>query len=258
VWSLKEHNCIAKLAGHSSAVTNIVHLKDLNANYLASCSQDTSVRIWDISTKQEKTLLKSHTDIVFGLIYPGTFNPKYLVSSGNDMKIKLWEISLGHLVKDFTEHSDAVLKLLYLKGLSINEFFLSAGNDKKIKLWDLQKLGCAATFATKEPVVVMKHLKKLNPALFASGGLDKVVNVWNALTGECIKTLTGFSSAITNIVYPKQIDEEIIVVSDLKNIKVYNFHKGTLLKSIDNAHEEMITCMMYTKDKEIYVNGFAG
>ena len=264
IWSLKEARTVKKLIGHTNFVKGMIHIKEFSKELVLSYSADTTIRLWNISSTieevKEEFCFKGHKDIISQLIYPKLFNVNYFISAGQDLKIYLWEITFqknkysGKIINEFAEHDDTLTCLLYLKGFGNNDYFLSSSRDKRIKLWNLNRNKSHRTFSSMGEVILMKHLKKFGVDYFASSGTDKSVNIWNALSGECIRNLKGFSR-ITNMVYPKEVDEEVIVISDDKHLKIFNFINGTLIKSIFNAHEDTISALMYSKTKEIIVSG---
>ena len=264
IWNLINGNSVNKLSGHTNSVNMILHLDKLNINLLLSCSIDCTVRLWNINTGKEELCFKGHTDSVSKIIHPFEYHKNMFISASLDMKIKLWEIQSikldnkliyrGALLREFVGHYEGINDLLYLKGYSNKEMFLSAGQDKHIRLWSLVSNSSIKKFTTKGNVVTLKHLKRYNTNFFASGGIDNFVYIWNISSGEKIQILQGVINPI-NIVYPKEIDDETIIVSDNKDLKVFNFVKGNLLKTIKNAHEEGILYLMYSSCKEILVSG---
>jgi platelet-activating factor acetylhydrolase IB subunit alpha len=61
-----------------------------SGKYLYSCSDDKSIRIWDLNFGKEKKKIEAHDHFVSTV----KFNGKYGVigSAGNDMIIKIWHL----------------------------------------------------------------------------------------------------------------------------------------------------------------------
>jgi len=264
IWSLKETNSIMKLSGHTNCVTMILHLDKLDKELLLSCSMDCTIRLWNISSGKEEICIKGHTSSVTKIIHPYHFQRSMIISSSLDMKIKLWEIQKiesdnkitykGIYLRELIGHFDGIYDMLYLKRFSKNEILITASQDKSIRIWSLETNTGLKKLSTKGNVSILKHLKKYNPNYIASGGPDNYLYIWNALTGEKVHVFLGLKNPI-KIVYPKEIDDEIIIVSDDKDLKVFNFVKGTLLASLKDAHDDVILYLMYSASKEILVSG---
>ena len=67
---------VAELKGHRNYVTSVAF--DSSGKYLASGSDDKTVRIWDVATKQQVAELKGHTSRVFSVAFD--LSGKYLAS----------------------------------------------------------------------------------------------------------------------------------------------------------------------------------
>jgi WD40 repeat protein len=78
----------ATLRGHKDEVISLTFSK--NSKYLASGSgnADNILRIWDVSTKQEVTILTCHTAGIWGLTFSS--NGQMLASGNRAKTIKLW------------------------------------------------------------------------------------------------------------------------------------------------------------------------
>jgi WD40 repeat protein len=61
-----------------------------SGKYLYSCSDDKSIRIWDLQSGKEKKKIDAHEHFISAV----RFNPKYgvVASGGNDMIVKLWHL----------------------------------------------------------------------------------------------------------------------------------------------------------------------
>ena len=60
---------------------------------IASCSADSSVRIWDFDSGNCLHVLKKHSDWVSGLCFNG--DGKQLISCSEDKTIKIWSTETG-------------------------------------------------------------------------------------------------------------------------------------------------------------------
>jgi len=74
-------------SGHSSGIRNIDFSRD--QQYLITCCEDHSLRIWDYETGKAKHILSGHHDVVSG----GCFlNEDTIASSSWDMTVKIWKL----------------------------------------------------------------------------------------------------------------------------------------------------------------------
>uniref|UniRef100_A0A672K7B1 TATA-box binding protein associated factor 5 like n=1 Tax=Sinocyclocheilus grahami TaxID=75366 RepID=A0A672K7B1_SINGR len=94
---------IKTLRAHSGPVYCTAFLTD--GSGLLSCSEDSTVRLWDLSSFTNTVLLfTGHRGPVLSLAFSP--NGKYLASAGEDQRLKLWDLASGSLFKDLRGHSD--------------------------------------------------------------------------------------------------------------------------------------------------------
>jgi WD40 repeat protein len=79
---------VTTLKGHSSWVYYVAFSPE--GKYLASSSNDKTVKLWSVESKKEVTTLQCHRDSVHSI----AFSPdsKYLASGSDDKTVKLWSM----------------------------------------------------------------------------------------------------------------------------------------------------------------------
>ena len=133
--------------------TNDVYsLIELPNNTMASCSKDRLIIIWNV-TNNFSIITK-----LFGhkraVISLTLINNQYLASGSCDRTIIIWDLSLKYQIKTIlTGHLACVNVLHYVKNDYINYLLSSSLNETEIKIWDAQ------TF---------KYLKSINNNLTSS------------------------------------------------------------------------------------------
>lgn len=74
--------------------------------------------------------------------------------------------------------------------------------------------------------------------MIASGGSDKMVRVWNVLSGECLFVLAGHSETIWSLC--ESAKGFRLSSGDNSKIKVWDFINGKSMKTIEQAHHDRI------------------
>ena len=183
------HGISVVLNGHSGAVNHVVFSRD--GATLATCSDDHTVRLWDVSAGQAR-VLEGHTDEVYLI----AFSPDgtRLASAGKDETIRLWD----------TRTATARV----LRGLGGRAFglafspdgrrLLSASFDGVVRLWDAQSGEATVLSSMQEPVRAMAFSP--DGAMVAHGGFDRRLHLHDIATGQ-ERVLAGHDGAIIALAF---------------------------------------------------------
>ena len=90
-----------RFEGHSKPVTGLFWL---DAKSIVSCSEDTSLRVWETATSSLKRTLNQHLDSVSGVVgLTGAYEPNPVVASfGRDRTVRFWQPATGRMIR-FTQ-----------------------------------------------------------------------------------------------------------------------------------------------------------
>jgi len=97
------------LRGHKGNVTGLSFSAD--GRWLASCSGDATVRVWDVATGAERHLLQGHT----GVVEEVKFHPRddRLASASSDKTLRIWSASDGAELRTIATDDDPLMSLAW-------------------------------------------------------------------------------------------------------------------------------------------------
>uniref|UniRef100_A0A3B4B9T9 Coronin n=1 Tax=Periophthalmus magnuspinnatus TaxID=409849 RepID=A0A3B4B9T9_9GOBI len=205
-----------KVCGHQGNVLDI-KWNPFFENIIASCSEDTSVRIWEIPEgglrrNMNAALLElyGHSRRV-GLIEWHPTSSGILFSAGYDYKILIWNLELGEPVKMIDCHSDVVLSMSFNTDGSL---LATSCKDRKLRVIEprsgrvLQEANCKNHRVNR--VVFLGNMKRLLTTGFSRWNTRQIA-LWDQedlsmpMVEEDIDGLSGllfpFYDADTHMLY---------------------------------------------------------
>ncbi|MFG6102338.1 sigma factor-like helix-turn-helix DNA-binding protein [Leptothoe sp. EHU-05/26/07-4] len=173
---------IRDLAGHTGRIWGVT----AHAEWVASASDDGTVRIWDLESGSCVKVLIGHQHWVRTV----AFNPSgtMLASGGDDRQIYLWQLPTGMKLQLLEGHQHWIRTVAFSPD---GKYLASGGDDKAIYLWDVRKYKVIRKFKERHQhrirSVSFKPFPKSqsNPRLLlASGSDDGKVIIWDVEMGE--------------------------------------------------------------------------
>ncbi|XP_069148913.1 WD40 repeat-containing protein HOS15-like [Solanum lycopersicum] len=148
VCKVGENKPVKKFSGHQNEINAIDW--DPLGSLLASCSDDTTVKIW--SMKQDVCLhdFREHSKEIYTIKWSptgaGTSNPNQqllLASASFDTTVKLWDVHQGRLLHSFNSHREPIYSIAF----SPNGEYLASGSlDKCMNIWSVKEAKLVRTY----------------------------------------------------------------------------------------------------------------
>lgn len=182
-----------RLKGHEDMVTRIAFSPD--GKLLASGSRDSTIRLWDLQSGQEKKKLSDGSR--FRSVQALAFSPdgKLLVAGGPGLNINIWDIETGTIKTTLSDQPDDITSLAFLPNGLLAVSYLAT--TIPIKLWDIS--------TASEKTDLQGHTDTVNSldispySILASGSSDKTIKLWNITTAAEINTLLGHTDEVGSV-----------------------------------------------------------
>ncbi|UVC54500.1 hypothetical protein MACJ_004050 [Theileria orientalis] len=182
--------------------------------------------------------LQGHTESVLCL----EFSPDgaYLASGSGDTTVRIWDLSTQTPIKTFTGHKNWVMSISWSPD---GNTLSSGGMDNNVIIWD-PKTGSntvlnghtkAVTTLAWQPLHNMNNTD--NYPYLASGSMDFTVRIWSVKSYTCIRTLSGHTRGISQVLWSADHENRIFSSSRDTLIKVWEASTGALIKDLKgHAH----------------------
>ncbi|KAF9361056.1 protein with putative role during mitosis [Mortierella sp. AD094] len=257
------------LKGHTKAVQDLAF--DTKGNFLVSCSNDLSIKVWDLQQdyKCVKTLF-GHDHSVSSVAFMPSGDT--IASASRDKTIKIWELATGYCVKTIVGHLEWVR---FIQPSQDGRFLVSCSSDQTSRIWDISTGECksefrghdnvveCAAFAPIESYPFIKELIGIDPKVgakdqpvpgqyTATGSRDKTIKLWDS-TGQCIHTLIGHDNWVRGLVFHPS-GKFLLSASDDKTMKIWDLKAGRCMKTME-AHQHFVTCIAFNTTSPVVATG---
>uniref|UniRef100_A0A8C3IJX9 Transcription initiation factor TFIID subunit 5 n=1 Tax=Chrysemys picta bellii TaxID=8478 RepID=A0A8C3IJX9_CHRPI len=195
------------LYGHSGPVYGTSFSPD--RNYLLSCSEDGTVRLWSLQTFTCLVGYKGHNYPVWDT----QFSPYgyYFVSGGHDRVARLWATDHYQPLRIFAGHLADVTCTRFHP----NSNYIATGSaDRTVRLWDVLNGNCVRIFTGhKGPI----HSLAFSPngRFLATGATDGRVLLWDIGHGLMVGELKGHTDTVYALRFSR--DGEILASGSMDN-----------------------------------------
>jgi WD40 repeat protein len=265
-------NCVDTWKGHSGLFAAVTSLS-LNSKWLASGSEDKTIRLWDLATGQTRHVLSEHQGFVEAVAFqPNSTN--ILASGSRDKTIKIWE--LNRVLYSLIGHSQAVNTLAFSPD---GQQLASGSSDRTVKLWQVATGELLATMTghklkittvafspagllasasadgtigiwqnNKRHIQLTGHVGLVTEIAFspdgqllASGGEDRSIRLWDTQTWTCCQVLPGHAWQVSSLAFISG-GEVLLSGSWDKTVKFWQVATGKEFDAIA-GHIDSVTCL---------------
>lgn len=219
------------LRAHSGPVFRTVFLSDSSG--LLSCSEDSTLRYWDLSSFTNTALYRGHSYPVWDVdISPSSL---YFASASHDRTARLWTFSRTYPLRIYAGHLADVDCVKFHP----NSNYIGTGStDKTVRLWSTQQ-GASVRLFTGHRGPVLALAFSPNGKYLASAGEDQRVKLWDLATGTLFKDLRGHVDSVTSLSFSP--DSSLVASSSTDNsVRVWDIRNSHGAPPPDGSSPEMV------------------
>ncbi|XP_055252592.1 TAF5-like RNA polymerase II p300/CBP-associated factor-associated factor 65 kDa subunit 5L [Moschus berezovskii] len=219
------------LRGHCGPVYATRFLPDSSA--LLSCSEDTSIRYWDLESFTNTVLYQGHAYPVWDLdISPHTL---FFASASYDRTARLWSFDRTHPLRIYAGHLADVDCVKFHP----NSNYLATGStDKTVRLWSAQQ-GNSLRLFTGHCGPVRCLAFSPNGQYLVSAGDGQLLKLWDLTSGTLYKELRGHTNDITSVTFSP--DSSLIASASMDNsVRIWNIKSKHSCTPADGSSSELL------------------
>ena len=189
IWNMNTWSHVPILNAHSSWISSMIYIPSISR--VASSSQDTTIKIWDLINGVLIATLTGHT----GWIMPLVLLPNGDLASGSaDISIKIWD-SINFNLKYTLNFANSVARSMIV----LQDGNVATGyDDSNIRIWRPSDRTLIKTLLGNG-ILIWRLLQFPNGDL-VSGYHDNTIKIWNLATGGIIGSLNRHSGYISGLV----------------------------------------------------------
>lgn len=200
-----------ELKGHRQPITRVLfHPK---FTYIATASDDNSIRIWDWESGDFVKKLQGHVNAVQDL----SFSPDglRLASCSADMSLKIWDMEDDNFkcIRTLQGHDHNVSGVRFLPD---GTQLVSCSRDATIKIWNTENGYCLRTISGHDDWVRVIEVSACG-TMIASGSQDKTVRVWDAASGKAIQIYKDHTHIIECLAFSNPKVDSLLTGEEVKD-----------------------------------------
>ena len=256
------------LQGHTRGINDVCWSP--TAEYLATASDDKSLRLYDATKGETFVEFKGHQNFVFCC----KFNPQsnLLVSGSYDETVKLFDVRCGECVMTLPAHSDPVTGVDFSPD---GTCIVSGSYDGLIRVWDTATGECLKTIYAEGNPPVGNVLFAPNGRYVLGGNLDSKLRLWDVTgrvglegenatnesgqrTGKCSKTYSGHLNSrfcvFSAFSIANRDRQSIVSGSEDGKVYIYDLQSRNIRQTL-NAHSQAVLAVDAHKSLELISSG---
>jgi len=204
-----------------------------------------TLRLWDLTTKQAKTLTSHEATVIAVAVSP---DGKTAATAGYDRTVRLWDMSAGKCFRELSGHTETVRALAFS---STGTRVASAGFDRSIKLWSVRDGSLERSWPGHDDTIrSLAFVPGGN--LLVSAANDRAIKIWNAEDGTLVRAIADESKVQAVACSP---DGSLLASGNENNtVELWELGTGSLRRTLP-GHSGKVRSVAFSPDGKTLASG---
>lgn len=180
-----------QLEGHPGGTTAVAFTVD--GRWIVTAGADGTLKVWDAANGSAQRSVDLGASKVTALDVLG----QRALTGHEDGSVQLWDLALGERIGQFRRNQASVWSVAFMGEPTR---FLAAGHDWSVSVWDTRNPNAPVT-AIEAHESAVQAADYTPVGYLASGGADRLVKLWDAVSGDAIRTYRGHRDFVSAVAF---------------------------------------------------------
>jgi WD40 repeat protein len=207
-------------AGGSIAVCEI----EAERRTLLATTSGATVNLWDPDTGEQLRTLNGHAGSVFSVCALKVDGRTLVATSGTDRVVRLWNPATAEQVQILSGHDSSVVALCPIDAGASG--LLATVTKSAVWIWDLSSMRHVRSLPSQatrssDRIFAACTVKVRGQDLLAVGDGDGVVRLWDPVTGEAVRAMTGYASGVRALCEVETDGRALLALGGFNNVGLW-------------------------------------